>query len=248
MKDKFSIVFSPHIDDVFLSLNSFMASGELGPNIVGVNLMSMTNSETAMRDEGTYSFSNVRDVVAKRVVEEIAYSNFLKRRHGINYVPLFPGLRDARLDWLCIPKDYASNYTDMFSKSLRSEQELVKMMLDYYRNDIRRVLFPIGIKNRSHSKVRDMLSALEERMAGGVGVGLYADIPYVERYTTQYKGKELEDAVRGLVPESYRKFAKKAFDADSKFRIFKDIYRSQYNPKMQKRLATIPFEMVFWRE
>ena len=248
MRDKFTIVFSPHIDDVFLSLNAFIASGDLGSNVVGVNLMSMTNSQTDMNREGKYSFGSIRDVVSARMVEEVEYSNFLKKRHGINYVPLFPGLRDARLERLCIPKDYASAYTDAFSKSSAGEQEIVKTMIDYYKDNLDSILFPIGIKNRSHAKVRDILFRLEGRIPKRLDVGLYADIPYVERYTAKYRGRELEDTVREMVPENYRRLKKKDFDAQSKFGIFKQIYRTQFNEKMEKRLRTIPSEMIFWRE
>jgi len=252
-KEPVTIILSPHIDDVLLSLSSMIESGKLGNNILAVNVFTITDSSTNTVDKS--DFAAVSKTSIARIKEEIKFADYLAVKK-INYMPVLLGLKDAAID---------AYYTHVASRSINKLPSLtLQKLAKYFQNDLVRarikklnlkelldsiiaqykvnaVIATIGIGDHfDHVALRAYVNGLDEK----IRIGLYADIPYVYDYKINSPNK-----LRQFVPANFINYDKRIFDPAQKNKLFNSIYKSQHDPKMLKELEWISKglgETVFW--
>ena len=242
-KEPITIILSLHIDDVLLSLGSMIESGKLEKNILAVNVF--TISDSTVNTVGKSDFAAVSKTSIARIKEEIKFADYLADR-GINYIPIFLGLKDAAID---------AYYTHVASRSINKLPSLtLQKLAKYFQNDLVRarikklnlkqlldsiisqyklnaVIAPIGIGDHfDHVALRAYVNELGKK----VKIGLYADIPYVYDYKINSPNK-----LRQFVPANFINYDKRIFDPAQKNKLFNSIYKSQHDPKMLKELEWI---------
>jgi len=255
-EEPLTIVLSPHMDDIFLSLNSFISAGELGKNVIGINVFTLTDSlvDTNVK----LNFGVLSSTSLERLKEEVEYSAYLKGRR-INYLPIFLGFKDAAVE---------TYYRYIAGKKIRSlpsvlgidekarrlqwkyaadryEQlgigNAIKQVMAQFDGSVDEVLAPIGIGDHIDHM---MLRVFADRSLSDFKVGLYADIPYIQEY-----GYNTVEKLKSVVPRSFKRYDRKSFDAAGKNRLFRRIYRSQYESGMMRvldEIANTTGEVIFW--
>ncbi len=252
-KEQVTLVLSPHIDDAFLSVGSLMGSGVLGRNIIGVNVFTLSDSAADTRTKT--DFSVVARTSNTRIEEELRFAEHLSARK-INYIPTFLGLKDAALDSYYshiasssirylpaegirkMAKAMQSGYVDKRMKELGLKQ-LIDSIVMCFRNVS--VVAPLGIGDHiDHAMLRAYADSLDDKFR----VGLYADIPYVYHY-----GLSSFTDLKLVAPRDFTTYDRKGFNAAEKNRMFKSIYRSQYDSSVMEAFEEISKnggETVFW--
>src|SRR5580693_7776746 len=74
-KEPVTIILAPHLDDIFLSLNSLITSREFGRNIVGINIFTLSDSLVDTKVE--VDLGAVADASLTRLREELDYAQYL---------------------------------------------------------------------------------------------------------------------------------------------------------------------------
>ncbi|MGI0100147.1 MAG: hypothetical protein ACREBH_00250 [Candidatus Micrarchaeaceae archaeon] len=251
-----TVVLSPHMDDVFLSLNSFICSGSIGRNIVGINVFTLTDS--AVKTNVKSDFGTVSATSAMRMIEELSYSRYLKHKR-INYVPLFMGFKDAAIDayYRFIAGKSINGVSNKFGirsaaramhvkyvKELYGKLELEGALVPIIKQlgSIDKILAPMGIGDHiDHILLRNFSESLRLKSRAG----LYADIPYIHEYGYDSIGK-----LKGALPKDYSTYEMKTFDPAEKTALFRKLYKSQYDVsigKSMKAIAENTGEAIFWR-
>ncbi|MDE1870259.1 MAG: PIG-L family deacetylase [Candidatus Micrarchaeota archaeon] len=256
-REKITVIFSPHLDDAFLSLYEHISSGALGKNIVCVNFF--TASDSLVDTKTTLSFASVAKVTRTRSFEELEFSEHLSKK-GINYLPVFLGMQDAALsDYY---KFIASSlmrriprlpiFKNVLSAKQRKHieneyerlhlQEVVKALLARFGKNIDRILIPMGVgEHIDHILISKI--ATRHTLKGKVGV--YCDIPYA-----YYSGYTTAAQLHERVPKGFDNASIKKFDSQERIGLFRKLYPSQYDKGSDGAIEIIskmPGEVVFWR-
>ncbi len=251
-----TVILSPHMDDIFLSLNSIICSGTVDRNIIGINVFTMTDS--AVRTNVEPNFASISSTSTIRMNEEVAYSKYLKRSH-INYVPIFLGFKDAAVDTYyrfiagkkisSLPKSIGSvarsahtGYVSKLYDRLGLEGSLIPIIRQFGRVD--KLLAPIGIGDHiDHMLLRRFADKVGEDL--GARVGYYADIPYIHEC-----GYDSVEELKKALPKGCHANETMGFDPIKKTALFRRLYGSQYDSSIGKDLGAIARstgEAIFWR-
>jgi hypothetical protein len=257
-REKVTLILSPHLDDIFLSLYSTIVSGKLGRNIIGVNFFTSTDSTVATNVDTT--FTTIVETSLIRMREELDFSSLLLSRR-INYLPVFLGLKDASVGKYYgfiasgvlgkLPdkagmrslalKIYAKMAAD-YSNELNI-WEALKPLLKQFKSNIRSIVAPMGVGTHiDHGVVAH--SALHS--ASAINFGFYAEIPY-----TYISGNISVDKLHVKAPKDFTKLMLTKFDPREKDRLFKKLYGSQYEGRTSKAIFEVGEklgEIVFWKE
>jgi hypothetical protein len=253
-REPVTIVLSPHIDDVFLSLGTLIEAGKLGRSIIGVNVFTATDSTSTVSTRS--DFSTVARVSTRRMAEELRLADHFSRKN-LSYMPVFLGLKDAAI---------GAYYENIAGRSIRAMPSLIKgyakkvsaayvskrmaetniaaildnLLLQFGKN-VRAVVAPVGIGDHIDHM---MLRAYAERLSSRMMVGLYADVPYIYHYVPLTL-----DGIRTMLPKGFHSYDQGLFDSASKTRLFNSIYKSQRDAAMLGALKAISRsvgETVFW--
>lgn len=256
-KEKITVILSPHLDDVFLSLNEHITSGALGKNIVCINFF--TSSDSLVDTKTALSFASVSRVTKIRSAEELGFAEHLSKK-GVNYIPLFLGMQDAALSGYYkfiattvmgkMPKLplVKSILTKAQERRIEKEyerlqiQEIAKTLLARFGKNVDKVLVPMGIGDHID---HILISKVATRLTGKGKVGVYCDIPYA-----YYSGNKTAAQLHAHVPKGFDNASIKKFDSKERIRLFKKLYPSQYDKGADSAIETIakmPGEVVFWR-
>jgi hypothetical protein len=190
--------------------------------------------------------------------EEIEFSRLLLSK-GINYLPIFLGLKEAAIERYYtflgaaamgrLPKTaglkglgqkmYSKMAAD-YSNELKA-WEALDPLLRHFKSNIRNVLAPMGIgtSNIDHGVLAH--TALQHR---SLRFGLYAEIPYVYMSDSMSMGR-----LRARVPSDFREVMLTRFNPAEKVRLFKKIYASQDEKRTHEAISAIGKELgevVFW--
>ena len=251
-----TVILSPHMDDAFLSLDSFLRSGKLGSSIVAVNVFTLTDSE--VRTNVRTDFNSMMSTSAKRMREELTYSEYLSDS-GISYMPVFLGFKDAAVDTYyrfiagkkinSLPKGIGSvarvNHMIYVSKlydRLGIEGSLVPIIRQL--GHVNKLLAPIGIGDHiDHMLLRRFVDKAGNGL--GVSIGYYADIPYINEY-----GYDSIEKLRKVLPRAVHSHETMSFDPIKKTALFRKLYGSQYDSSIGKDIRAIARstgEAIFWR-
>ncbi len=238
LDERITLIFSPHTDDIFFSLGNFIKSGELGRNIIGVNVFTMSATSAGAKIKRR-NFELLAKTSVAKMREELGYASYLSSLH-IRYVPFFLGLRDVRLKGV-------GTYMQGYSQS-GVEKHFYKLKLDKIIDSIvsqlkpknTTVIFPGGFGDNMDHKI---LSTGAETVSKRVKVGIFADIPYVARYGSM---EELKRDIK----KGFENHSSKRFVAGEKMRQFNKIYKSQLNSAYEaqlKKVEGLGGESIFWR-
>lgn len=248
-RESITVILSPHVDDVFLSLYDHIVSGSLGRNITCINFF--TASDSTVKTRTGLSFGSVADASTTRMMEELRFSEHLASKE-ISYLPSFLGLRDAALNdyYRFIFSGAASKYTKRPVRSMHSLNgyynmldlpTVVERLIAQYKRNVSAIMMPMGLSShRDHM----LFTRLNEELDSNVRVGLYCDIPYIYKF-----GYNSVEKLKQLAPDGYAKITTKNADAAAKIRAFRSIYPSQYDRSMRDALDGISKttgEVVFW--
>ncbi len=257
-KERVTLILSPHLDDVFLSLYATILSGKLGRNILGVNFF--TASDSSVDAKASTTFRTVAGTSIRRMEEEMRFSKLLFS-HGINYLPVFLGLKEASIGGYY--KFIAGALMGKLSKNagMRDVSLAVysRMVSDYaqeldvfealgpllaqFSGSIKDVLAPIGIGTHiDHGVVAQ--SALKS--VRGLKLGLYAEIPYVYMSNNMSLSK-----LRANVPRGFVKPMETGFDPEEKAKLFRKLYPSQYEERTREALFAVGKglgEVILWKK
>ncbi|HVA83186.1 MAG TPA: hypothetical protein VNF06_03420 [Candidatus Aquilonibacter sp.] len=256
-KEKITVILSPHLDDVFLSLNEHISSGALGKNIVCINFF--TSSDSQVDTKTALSFASVSRVTKMRSAEELGFADYLSRK-GVNYIPLFLGMQDAALSGYYkfiattvmgkMPKLPLVKTLLTKTQETRIEkeyerlqiQEMAKTLLARFGKNVDKVLIPMGVgEHIDHI----LVSKLATKLTGKGRVGVYCDIPYA-----YYSGFKTAAQLHMHVPKGFDSASVKKFDAKERIGLFKKLYPSQYDKGADNAIeavAKMPGEVIFWR-
>ncbi|MGA3020619.1 MAG: PIG-L family deacetylase [Candidatus Micrarchaeales archaeon] len=256
-KEKVTLVLSPHLDDIFLSLHATMISGKLGKNIIGVTFFNSTNS--SMEADTRTDFASLARISVVRIGEELRFSRFLASQ-GIAYLPVFLGLKDAALDRYYkfiaggaigtlneggVKKAATHFYSRMVAQEVRklNAKSALIPLLSQFGQSIKNILAPMCVGSHiDHAIVRNV--AME--LGGKARFGLYAEIPYV--YTTDSMSIE---SLRRKAPREFSEPMVTKFNPIDKDRLLKTLYPSQYEKRRHDAIfaAGKEFgEVILWRE
>ncbi len=252
-----TIVLSPHMDDVFLSLNSLIEAKALGGNIIGMNVFTLTDSLVDTNERS--DFGTLASTSLTRLKEEVDYSHYLKRK-GINYMPLFLGMKDAAMD---------TYYRYIAGKAVRSVPKLLGLQgraREHHRKYVEARYSELKIRDALHSAISQfssisaivapigvgdhidhmMLRHYAETVSNDFRIGLYADIPYICEY-----GLMSQEALKLLLPDGFDTHESISFDPSSKNSLFRKLYKSQYDGKTLaafRQIAKRTGEIIFWNK
>ena len=251
-----SLILSPHLDDVFLSLSETITAGKLGKNIIAVNLFSV--SDSLVQTNANLSFNSVARSSVIRMQEEINFSMRLAKK-GINYIPLFFGVNDAAIatyykfifSQLAVsnsPKIINSkirriceSYALNQSKKLHIEQ-MIKPLIMQMGRQIKLVVGPAGIGcHIDHLITKNLL--LNSQLFKGKKKGMFIDIPYA------YSHKYTEEDMKNNIPMHFKRMTETKFSYSEKLKEFKSIYPSQYSKNLEKDFKQSKIsctEKIFW--
>ena len=251
-----TVILSPHMDDAFLSLGSFLQSGKLGRCIVAVNVFTLTDSE--VRTNVRTDFNSMMSTSARRMEEELNYSGYLNNS-GISYMPLFLGFKDAAVDTYyrfiagrkinSLPRGigYVARVNHMVYVSklydrLGLEESLISIVRQLGR--VNKLLAPMGIGDHIDHM---LLRRFADKAGNGLGksIGYYADIPYIHEY-----GYDSVEKLKKVLPKAIHSHETMEFDPIKKTALFRKLYGSQYDSNIGKDLRAIakrPGEAIFWR-
>ncbi len=254
--EKVTLILSPHLDDIFLSLYATLSSGKLGKNIIGVNFF--TSSDSAVSTNVDTTFSTIVKTSLIRMNEELEFSRVLFLQ-GINYLPAFMGLKDASIERYYefiasgaigrLPEGTARKaglnlYNRMVASYVRELQlgSSLAPLLRQFRSNIKNVLVPLGIGTHLDHGV---IARLTNEFPRSTKLGLYAEIPYV-----YMSGNMSIDKLRAKAPEGFSKTTVTYFDPKKKDGLFRRIYGSQYEKRTSEAIHTVGEklgEVVLWR-
>ncbi len=208
------IIFSPHIDDAFLSLGgSILDWKEKGENILVVNVFSVSNYTQ-------YGIGEAEEVTEERKKEEIK----VQKKTGVSSVFLdFP---EALLRGYEMQKKEPYYPNKLNKKAEKKWFPQIKEVLFSYFKEEEEVYFPLAIGNHvDHLLVREAgRSFLKKKEKKGT-VWFYEDIPYAQRY------KLPENFIKKMGLNSF----KKEIDLSRKVGIVKE-YNSQVEEKWIEEL------------
>jgi hypothetical protein len=254
-KEKATLILSPHLDDIFLSLYATLVSGKLGENIIGVNFF--TSSDSMVSTNVKTTFSTIVKTSLIRMSEELEFSRALFLQ-GINYLPVFAGLKDASIEkyYRFIAagaigrlstggvRGAALRLYDRMVSSYAKEliaREAIAPLLRQFRGSIRRVLLPMGVGTHiDHGVIAHMARELQT----GAKLGVYAEIPYVY-FSGNMTLEKLSNKARG-----FSKALLTPFDPVEKDRMFRKIYASQYEKRMKEAIFAVGRnlgEVILWK-
>lgn len=255
--EKFTLIFSPHIDDAYLSLYSTIRSGSLGRNIVCANVFFL--SDSTVNTSKSTDFSALATVSINRLKEELSFADHL-RRHRINYLPIFMGFNAEEVDLYYqfiatrgarhLPTQVLRNGASDLIRSFALQRanriklhESIDAVIKNFGVGLKQILLPIGIGGSlDHIMVRHTLSRLSEKHR----IGLYADIPYIYQY-----GYDSTAKLSQMVPFNFRKIQSTSFDPSEKEKLFKELYASQYEAGISSAFRSIAKgtgEAIFWNK
>ncbi|MGD0728658.1 MAG: PIG-L family deacetylase [Candidatus Micrarchaeaceae archaeon] len=245
-KEPVTLILSPHMDDVFLSLNSAIVSHKLGTNIIAINVFTATDS--LVKTNVKSDFKALANASLTRMKEELSYSDNLKTKK-ISYLPLFLGFKDAAVDTyyqfiLAKQLKKAKIIGDKYVKKRAEElmfEEAIGSIMGQLESNIQYILAPMGIGDHLD---HIMLRNFAESLANDFRIGLYADIPYISEYNYNSIQK-----LKSAVPKSFSTYDKISFNAKEKTSLFKKMYASQYDSgivKQLKDIETATGEVIFW--
>ncbi|MDE1869311.1 MAG: hypothetical protein KGH60_05110 [Candidatus Micrarchaeota archaeon] len=248
-REELTVILSPHIDDIILSLYEHMADGSLGKNLIGINFF--TANYSSVKTVTRLSFGAVSKTSVLRMSEELMFSKHLAKK-GINYLPSFLGMRDAALNdyYKFIFSGIASKWTGKPMTKLHNLQgyynkldlpTVLERLMVQYRGSVRKILMPMGLSShRDHM----LFTKLSQDMDSGIKLGLYCDIPYIHKF-----GYDTIERLKELAPEGYSNISSKMKNPSQKRAAFKSIYPSQYDRAMDdaiNEVAETTGEVVFW--
>ncbi|MDE1870087.1 MAG: PIG-L family deacetylase [Candidatus Micrarchaeota archaeon] len=238
LDEEITVIFAPHIDDVFLSLGETIKSGELGENIVSVNMFNMSASSKNIKIRKR-NFENIAKTSKERMLEEFQFSKHLES-YKINYLPFFWGIRDIRLQGL---GTYLEGYSDEKVKKHFQEKNL-KFAINAFLNQLNpkkiKILFPTGLSENMDHKI---LGKGATEVGAYPKVGVFADIPYISTFDSV-------EQIRKNIPRQFSKVYIKRFKAKEKMAEFNSIYDSQINPEFEPKISKIAKnmgEIIFWK-
>lgn len=253
-KEKITVILSPHIDDAFLSLCSFIESGKVGRNILSLNVFTLSDSRIKTNTET--GFSAIVSTSIERELEELEFAKYLTSK-GINYIPVFLGMKDAIIDTYynyitgkginSLPKilrGRARSIHRSFAQKRMRElklKELIDSFLTQFKSNVDLLLAPIGIGDHIDHM---MLRKYAESLGKSLKLGLYADIPYTYQY-----GIMSDEGLKTNLPKGVFKLQSQNFDPKKKDRLFRLIYKSQYDSNSSKAFKSISKnggEKIFW--
>lgn len=256
-RETITLILSPHLDDIFLSLYATIVSGKLGNNIIGVNFF--TASDSSISTNVNTSFNTIVRVSVGRMQEEIGFSRLLLSRK-INYLPVFLGLKEASVERYykfiaaallgklskkeSMREISLSFYTKMasdYSKQLNA-WEALGPLLRHFRSNIRNVLAPMGVGTHiDHGAIAQ--TALKS--VGPLNLGLYAEIPYV-----YMSGNMSVHKLRAKSPRGFGELMLTRFDPLEKDKLFKKLYASQYEKRTGEAIFAVGKELgevILWK-
>ena len=256
-REKATLVLSPHLDDIFLSLYATISAGKLGSNIIGVNFF--TASDSTVRTSVNTTFSTIVKTSLERTGEELQFSHLLFQK-GINYLPVFLGLKEASIgkyyEFIAggaigrlSKKTGIRLSTGMYRKMVDSyarELELWKLLepiLWQFRSNIKNIVSPLGIYPQiDHGVVaRSAIGSF-----GSARLGLYAEIPYTYMSGVTSVSKLIEKAPKGFSTPMVTKF-----DPAAKDRVFQKLYKSQYERRTKEAIFAVGKglgEVILWKD
>ena len=253
--EKATLILSPHLDDIFLSLYATIVSGKLGKNVIGVNFF--TASDSTVSTNVNTSFSTIAKTSILRMSEELAFSRFMFLS-GFNYLPVFLGLKEASIGKyyefiaggalgrlakktgirkpLWIYDRMVADYSEELD-ALKSLDPLIRQ----FKSNIKAVLAPMGVYSQiDHGVIaRSALGSLNRK-----NMGLYAEVPY-----TYMSGKMSLDKLRESAPKGFGKVMLTNFDPAKKAKLFKTLYPSQYEQRTKEAIFAIGKglgEVIMW--
>lgn len=248
-KESVSVIVSPHMDDVFLSLYRHIVSGALGSNIVGVNIFSLTDSRVDT-NSGT-SFRSVRETSLERMKEELAFSDHLAD-NGIDYIPAFAGIKDAAL--YSYYQFIASRHVGKLGPIARKPYDryidaryakigidsILQPILKQYGRSVRNIVVPLGIGDHiDHMMLRRATLSSEAPM-----LGMFCDIPYTYQY-----GFNTVEKLRAAAPNGYKEYTIRKGEGAQKAKAFARLFPSQSDKRTEKLILgaeRTTGEVVFW--
>ncbi len=254
--EKVTLILSPHLDDIFLSLYATLSSGKLGKNIIGVNFFTATDSTVSTNVDTT--FSTIAKTSRLRMGEEIEFSKNLFL-HEINYLPVFLGLKDAsiekyykfiasgaigRLSGGGVKAAALKLYDKMVENYARELTVLdaIAPLLRQFRSNIKRIVVPMGVGTHiDHGVIAYTIRELDS----SAKLGVYAEIPYV-----YLSGNMTLDRLRKKSPAGFSEAMVTPFDPAEKDRLFRKIYGSQYEKRMREAIFATGRdlgEVIFWK-
>ncbi len=255
--EKITLILSPHLDDIFLSLYETMTSDRLGKNIIGVSFF--TASDSTVKTNMSTTFSTIAKMSILRMKEELAFaeSMFLQ---DVNYLPVFMGLKDASIEKYykfiasgaigklsngkmkgVVLKLY-DRMVDSYARELVAG-DAIAPLLNQFKSNIKSVLVPMGVGTHIDHGV---ISRLAREMPPSVKTGVYAEIPYV-----YLSGNMTLDRLRRKSPAGFSKAMVTKFDPVEKDRLMRKIYGSQYEKRMKEAIFASGRglgEVIFWKD
>jgi len=213
---------SPHIDDIFLSLYSFITSDFRNERIVAVNAFSTTDHLNQVPKE-PYSASSIR------MNEELRFAKHLSTK-GIDYRPVFLGLQDASLELAPGARESWRNH----HKLDQWGEDLVRKRFDVGSDMVIRCLirqfgsshvyFPVGIGHVDHVFLGRVGRTAEEH-----NVSFYMDVPY----SSDYPG--LKEIKRSFGLKDFQT-KRKRLNHKERMYLFSKLFPSQSNPETLDRI------------
>ncbi|MDE1854707.1 MAG: hypothetical protein KGH57_00065 [Candidatus Micrarchaeota archaeon] len=253
--ERATLILSPHLDDIFLSLYATIVSGRLGKNLIGVNFF--TSSDSTVSTSVKTTFATIAKTSMLRMREELAFSETLFLQ-GINYLPVFMGLKDASIEkyYRFIAggaigrlsaggvKSVALKLYDRMVSGYAEELQAGKAMaplLRQFKSNIKSILVPMGVGTHVDHGV---IARMARELSGAAKIGLYAEIPYV-----YLSGNLSIEKLRRKLPSGFSRSMVTPFDPVEKDRTMKKIYSSQYEKRMKEAIFAASKnlgEVIFW--
>jgi len=256
-REKVTVIISPHLDDVLLSLYATLLSGKLGKNIIGITFF--TSTDSSINTKAKTDFSTIAETSVLRMEEELNFSRLLAK-HGINYLPVFLGLKDAAIDKYYkfiaggavgkLPGGAVKGaamrvYMKMVEDEARklNISSMLAPLLTQFKHNITRVIVPMGVGTHlDHNVVRQAVTEFGD----SARVGLYAEIPYVSM-TNRLSVEKL----RSSLPKDFTEVMITKFDPKGKDAAFKKLYSSQYEERTREAIFAAGKslgEVIFWKK
>jgi LmbE family N-acetylglucosaminyl deacetylase len=257
-REKATLVLSPHLDDIFLSLYATLLSGRLGRNIIGVNFF--TASDSSVHTKVDTTFSTIARTSIERMREEMNFASLLYS-HGINYLPVFLGLKEASIDRYyhfiagalmgklskkAAIKDISLGIYSKMAAEYGSELhvwETLAPLIRHFGSNIKSIVSPMGVGTHlDHGALAR--SAL--RSSHKLRFGLYAEIPYM-----YMSGNMSLEKLKEMAPKEFNRSTVTKFNAEEKARLFKMLYPSQYEIRTKEAILAIGKELgevVLWNK
>jgi hypothetical protein len=258
-KERVTLILSPHLDDVLLSLYSTILSGKLGKNIIVVNFFTSTDDEANTNIKT--DFGTIVKSSRAKIRGELNFADHLLKK-GINYLPIFLGLKDAAIEKyyrfiasaeinklptqsmkkqaLKLYSALVSNYT----KELKMTEMLAPLFQQFGYN-IDCIVAPMGVGTHiDHSVLAH--AAKEFSSQNKIRFGLYAEIPYV------YLSDNLTlKKIQTRAPADFTEVSTTKFDANAKDKLLKELFPTQYNKMMKDSIFAAEEnvgEVILWKK